>query len=431
MRIAIVGTGIAGNGAAWALSHNKNIDLTIFEQEGRLGGHSATVEVANAKTSVAVDTGFIVYNELNYPHFTNLMSHLGVRTQDSDMSFSLSDEASGQEWCGRSQNVLSGLFARKQNLFSPSFMNMLLEVRKFGKTAIKDLEEGRLTGLSLGEYLDESHFSKELQDYYLIPMGAAIWSMPITRIPDFPAESYVAFFRNHHLLQWDRPVWRTVSGGSREYVKVLTQPFADRIRKNTKVISIRRDTDGVILKTEDGKTEKFDKAIIATHSDQALIMLEDSSEAEQLILGSIKYRSNDVILHKDQRLMPRRRAAWASWNVHQSLQRQEDLCVTYWMNILQDIDKTFPLFVTLNPDRDIPEEHVFGRFSYAHPQFDAAAMTAQTRLNDIQGKRHIWFCGAWTGYGFHEDGLKSGFDVARALGGIIPWEQSPMLEAAE
>jgi predicted NAD/FAD-binding protein len=420
MRIAVIGSGIAGNAAAWALATGSPHEIVVYEQDGRIGGHSATVDIDYDGVTIPVDTGFIVYNELNYPNMTALFAHLGVRTEASDMGFAVSSNAGALEWAGRATNMLDGLFARRRNLVSPSHINMIREMFRFNKAALADRAAGRLTSESIGAYLDRGGYSRRFREEYLIPMGAAIWSMPPRSLVEFPADSFIAFFDNHRLLHWNRPTWRTVSGGSREYVKILTAPFADRIRLNTPVASIRRHDLGVTVTDASGHGERFDQVIIAAHSDQALAMLSDASAEERSVLAGIPYRGNDVWLHRDPALMPKRKAAWAAWNVIQGDDGAE-ITLTYWMNALQNIDKRKPVFVTLNPPAPPRADLTFGRFHYAHPQYRTGATAAQAALPGIQGRSKVWFCGAWTGYGFHEDGLTSGLNVAETLGAVVPW----------
>jgi len=433
MRIAIVGTGIAGNAAAFALTHGSSHRITVYEKDTRPGGHSATVDVDYDGKRIAVDTGFIVYNELNYPNLTALFAHLGVETQDSDMSFALSVRGGRFEWCGRTHDVLNGLFAQRRNFFSPRYIGMLMEVLRFNRMARADRASGFMEGLSLADYLKQRGFSKRFRDGYLVPMGAAIWSMSPSAMLKFPAASFVAFFENHHLMQWNRPVWRTVTGGSRSYVEKISASFRDRIRLGVGVASVERTETGAVVTDTSGASEIYDHVIFASHSDETLAMLKEPSDTERSVLSAVGYRSNDVWLHRDPSLMPKRKRAWAAWNVIQADDPDADVCVTYWMNVLQDLDRDRPLFVTLNPPRPPREDLVFGRFDYAHPQYDGGAIAAQKRLDDIQGRRRTWFCGAWTGYGFHEDGLASGLRVAEALGGSVPWRESGrvMAEAAE
>jgi uncharacterized protein len=431
MRIAVVGTGIAGNSAAWSLVTSTEHDVTVFEKEPRIGGHSATIDIVHGDTPIAVDTGFIVYNELNYPNFVALLAHLGVATEASDMGFSVSSGGGRLEWAGRTTRILDGLFARRRNIISLSHIKMIREMFRFNATALADIAANRLGTITIDEYLTRGRYSARFRDEYLVPMGAAIWSMPPARLARFPAESFLAFFQNHRLLHWNRPTWRTVTGGSRAYVEKLTAPFQHRIRQGVGVAAIKRHDLGVVITDTLGTEEHFDHVIIGAHSDEALAMLPDANEAERAILGAITYRPNDVWLHCDEALMPRRKAAWAAWNVLRANDRQADLTLTYWMNALQNIDRKHPVFVTLNPPVPPRADKVFGRFNYSHPQFDAGAVAAQGRLAQIQGQRHTWFCGAWTGYGFHEDGLKSGLAAAAALGGSVPWRAAATAIPAE
>ena len=436
MRIAVVGTGIAGNAAAWALAGRHQV--TVYEKEQRPGGHSHTVTVDYDGKKIAVDTGFIVYNETNYPELTALFAHLGVDTVASDMSFSVSIDRGRFEWAGRGQTpleTLDGVFAQRSNLVSPSFLWMLREIQRFNRTARADRASGRIERGSLGAYLARHRYTASLVQNYLLPMGAAIWSTPVGEMLDFPAENFLTFFENHRLLHWERPIWRTVRDGSRRYVDKLTARFRDRLRLRTSVVSIERTPHGAVIVDCDGNREIHDHVVIAAHSDQALAMLADASAAERAVLGAIRYRRNAVFLHRDPRLMPQRRRAWASWNFLRAggdVSASSDAAVTYWMNALQNIEQRFPLFVSLNPPFDPRPDLSFTQFVCDHPQYDSAAFAAQKSLAAIQGRRRTWFCGAWTGYGFHEDGLRSGLDVAEALGGSIPWRAPPQLsEAAE
>jgi predicted NAD/FAD-binding protein len=437
MRIAVVGTGIAGNAAAWTLS--KRYPVTVYEREIRLGGHSHTVNIDYDGTRIAVDIGFIVYNELNYPDLTALFDHLGVETTESCMSFSVSADGGRFEWKGGGSNrwqMTRGLFAQPRNLLSPSYLWMLRDILTFNRQSIEDYAAGRLAGLSLGDYFELRKFAPRLLSDYLGPMGAAIWSAPARDMLNFPAENFVAFFRNHRLLQYDRPIWRTVKGGSRNYVEELTNAFLHQVRLGCAVTSIERKARGIVVTDSHGGSETYDHVVIAAHSDQALKMLADADDRERSVLGAIVYSPNTIYLHRDVRLMPRRRRAWASWNFLRRTRHGaalNDVAVTYWMNELQDIDKNKPLFVSLNPPFEPEPALTFGKYICEHPQYDAAAFAAQRRLADIQGKRHTWFCGAWTGYGFHEDGLTSALLVAEALGAAAPWRETPpeLAEAAE
>jgi predicted NAD/FAD-binding protein len=437
MRVAVIGTGIAGNAAAWALS--KRYPVTVYDRELRPGGHSHTVTIDYDGTRIAVDIGFIVYNELNYPDLTALFAHLGVETVESCMSFAVTADAGRFEWKGGGTNWRStagGLFARRRNLLSPSYLWMLRDILTFNQQSVEDYAAGRLAGLTLGEYFKSRHFAPRLLTDYLAPMGAAIWSSPSAEMLDFPAENFVAFFSNHRLLQYDRPVWRTVKGGSQSYVEKLTSAFCGRIRLGCAVTSIERAPHGVVVHDSHGRHDCYNHVVIAAHSDQALAMLSDVDPRERAVLGAIGYSPNTIYLHRDTRLMPKRKRAWASWNFLRWQREgsvQNDVAVTYWMNPLQGIDDDKPLFVSLNPPFEPAPELTFGRYLCEHPQYSAAAFAAQRQLGDIQGQRHTWFCGAWTGYGFHEDGLRSGLDVAEALGAGVPWRNPPpeLAQAAE
>ena len=437
MRVAVIGTGIAGNAAAWSLS--KHYPVTVYERDLRVGGHSHTVSIDYNGTPLAVDTGFIVYNELNYPDLTAMFEYLGVETVESCMSFAVTADTGRFEWKGGGNNwfeTARGLFAQPRNLLSPSYLWMLRDILTFNQQSVEDYAAGKLTGLTLGEYFRTRHFAPRLLTDYLAPMGAAIWSAPASGMLEFPAENFVAFFSNHRLLQYDRPAWRTVKGGSQRYVEKLTAGFRDRIRLGCSVTAIERTSLGAIVHDSRGGSEVYDHVVIASHSDQALAMLPDTDDRERSILGAIGYSPNQIYLHRDIRLMPRRKRAWASWNFLRWPRlgaADNDVSVTYWMNPLQGIDSDKPLFVSLNPPVEPDPELTFGRYVCEHPQYNAAAFAAQKRMSEIQGRRHTWFCGAWTGYGFHEDGLRSGLAVAEALGATAPWRQLPpeLAEAAE
>jgi predicted NAD/FAD-binding protein len=437
MRIAVIGTGIAGNAAAWALS--KRYPVTVYERELRPGGHSHTVTIDYDGEPLAVDVGFIVYNKLNYPELTALFAHLGVETVETRMSFAVSADGGRFEWKGGGaswRETALGLFAQPSNLLSPSYLRMLRHILTFNTSSVEDYAAGRLHGLTLADYFAWRKFAPRLLTDYLAPMGAAIWSAPSDRMMEFPAENFVAFFDNHRLLQYNRPTWRTVKGGSRRYVEKLLAEFTGQLRLGCTVTSIKRTSHGVTIHDGHGRRDSYDHVVVASHSDQALAMLSDASAQERTVLGDISYAPNIVYLHRDPRLMPKRRRAWASWNFlrwRREGAALNDVAVTYWMNALQGIDQSKPLFVSLNPPFEPDPDLTFGRYICDHPQYNAAAFAAQKRLGDIQGQRHTWFCGAWTGYGFHEDGLRSGLAVAQSLGASVPWRAPPpeLAEAAE
>ena len=404
-------------GAAWAL--HKTHDIVVYEKEPRLGGHSHTVDVDYDGVPVAVDIGFIVYNELNYPNLTALFSRLGVATQPSFMTFGFSAANGRLEWQG---NTVRSVFAQKRNVLRPSFHRMWLDILRFRREGLADLHAGRTDGHSLGSYLAANRYSDGFRDNCVLPMGAAIWSSSAKEMLAFPAQSFIRFFENHRLFYFDKPAWRTVAGGSREYVKRLTAPFAQNIRFATPVARINRTATGVDVTDHAGGREHFDQVILACHSDQALALLGDASDGERNVLGALRYAPNKVYLHRDPALMPKRKSVWSSWNY---LARDTEHCaavsVTYWMNALQAIDKQHPLFVSLNPPKPPAAHLTFAEFACEHPQFDAAALVAQRRLHLIQGQRRTWFCGAYSGYGFHEDGLTSGLEIAQRLGATLPW----------
>lgn len=409
---AIVGSGISGMSAAWLLSHRHRV--TLFEADSRVGGHSNTVEAGGTP----VDTGFIVYNERTYPNLTALFRHLDVPVKDSSMSFAVSIDDGRLEYAGSA----AGLFAQARNMTSLRFWTMLKDLARFYRRAPKDLNH--VGDASLGDYLDGIGCGAAFRDDHLYPMAAAIWSTPVSKIPDYPAASFIRFCENHGLLQFlSRPRWKTVDGGSREYVARLTQRFAGDIRTNCPVHLISRDPEGVSITSAAG-TERFDQVVIASHADQALRMLAEPSGDERRLLGAFQYRHNRAVLHSDQSLMPRRRRVWSSWN-YASASRGNDhphLSVTYWMNRLQGISDSQPLFLTLNPLDEPDPALVHREFDYDHPMFDAGAGAAQRDLWSLQGQRGTWFCGAYFGAGFHEDGLQSGLAVAEQAAGVRrPW----------
>lgn len=413
-RIAVIGAGISGLGAAWALARHH--DVAVFEANATPGGHANTVDIDYDGLPIAVDTGFIVFNDWNYPNLTRLFAQLDVPAIKSDMSFAVSVGQGELEWSG---NNLATLFAQKRNLLRPGFHRMWRDILRFNKGAVADLAASRMTGLSLGDYLARGRYSDSFMLDYLLPMGAAIWSAPLAEMMEFPAETFANFFRNHGLLSIDdRPQWYTVQGGSREYVKRLLANGDFALHLHTPVHAVQRTEDGVSVITARGTTH-FDQVVLACHADQALRLLDDQATSQQRsLLGSFRFQPNRAVLHRDPALMPRRRKVWASWNYlsepRRDLQRRVGL--TYWMNLLQSIDANRPLFVTMNPVTEPREDMIFAEFAYEHPLFDRAAIDAQARLHEIQGQDRLWFCGAWCKYGFHEDGFTAGLRVAEALG---------------
>lgn len=425
MKIAVIGSGISGNVAAYHLSRQH--DVTLFEKRDRLGGHSATVDITynDPDDRMSVDTGFIVYNELNYPGLTQLFAELGVETEPSNMSFGFSANKGALEWSGQS---LSTVFAQKRNLLNPLFWLMLRDIFRFNKAAARDHESGISGDETLGEWLDRYSFSTQFRNRYLLPMGAAIWSTPASEIQAFPARSFLHFFYNHRLINLDRPQWRTVRGGSREYVRKLAEASDIKTVLDAPVTGVER-RDNQVWVTSKGETEQFDEVIFATHSDQALAALTDASPEEREILAAVRYLPNQVYLHRDKNLMPKRENVWSSWNYLTDGQVAGSgfMTVSYWMNLLQNLDHAKPVFVTLNPPAPPAPDTIFGHYVYDHPQFDKAALRAQEALPSIQGVNGVWFCGAWTGYGFHEDGLQSALRVCQALEAT----SGPVQEAAE
>ena len=420
LNIADVGSGISGMSAAWLLSQAH--DVTVYESEERLGGHTNTVEApGKSGAPVPVDTGFIVYNNVNYPNLVALFAHLQVPTKPSEMSLAVSVDDGHLEY---GTSTIGQVFAQRRNIVRPRFWSMLNDLLRFYREAPKFREEGD-TVTSLGAYLDRGKYGRPFQHDHLLPMAAAIWSTPSGRIRDYPADAMIRFCENHGLLKvTGRPEWRTVDGGSREYVKRLTAAYADRVRTGRGIRRIARDADGVTVTDATGESTRFDQIVIAAHADQALKMLSDPSADESALLGAFGYTANLTILHRDAALMPRRKSIWSSWNylARRGKSAETELCVTYWMNRLQSLPLDNPLFVTLNPITPPRPDSVIYTAHYEHPVFDEAAIRAQRKLWQLQGQRNTWFCGAYFGSGFHEDGLQSGLAVAEALGGVRrPW----------
>ena len=402
MRIAVVGTGIAGLVAA-RLAHAEH-EVTVFEAGSWIGGHAHAVDVDSSVGTLPVDTGFLVYNREGYPEFTRLLAELEVPTQESDMSFSVRCDASGLEYNGSSVNAL---FAQRSNLFRPSFYRMVGDILRFYREA-QGLSEIDGPGPSLGDYLAAGGYSQAFIDQHLLPMGAAIWSAPLDSMREFPVKYFVRFFQQHGMMQVrDRPQWRTITGGSGEYVRRLVQPFRDRIRLSSPVLQVSRHRDRVELTTAGAGTEDFDEVFLALHADQALSILADPTATERELLSAMPYQENDVVLHRDERLLPRRRLAHASWNYHLVDRETGRAAVTYYLNRLQGLPVPEPYLVTLNRSEAIREERILQRFTYHHPSYTAAGFAARRRHHEISGRTRTHFCGAYWGYGFHEDGVVS------------------------
>ncbi|MTI14728.1 NAD(P)/FAD-dependent oxidoreductase [Sansalvadorimonas verongulae] len=429
LNVAVVGSGISGLSCAWLLSRQHKV--TLFEKDDRFGGHSHTVVVKgeDEQKAVPVDTGFIVFNEKTYPNLTAFFEYLGVPVAKTDMSFAVSIDQGRTEYAGTD---LNGLFAQRSNLFNPVFWKMLIDLLRFYR-ASPTWEKLLAPDVTLGELLKTHKFSKTFINDHLVPMGAAIWSTPASKMLDYPALAFLRFCQNHGLLQLtSRPQWMTVEGGSREYVSRIISQIQNASEgsstlQHSCVRKIKRYADQVVITDIQGREQAFDHVVMACHADTSLRLLDEPDELEQLLLGSFTFQRNRAILHSDSSFMPRNTKAWASWNYlfnsqsHNQQKAEDDRgpSVTYWMNRLQHLEGK-PLFVTLNPDTDPREIH--GSYLYDHPVFDTAALEAQQRLWELQGRQRTWHCGAWFGYGFHEDGLQSGLAVAEALGGQRrPW----------
>jgi predicted NAD/FAD-binding protein len=415
--IAVVGSGISGLACAWLLHRAHRV--TVFEADARVGGHSNTVQARIDGADIAVDTGFIVYNEPCYPNLTRLFAELKVATAPTDMSFAVSLEGGAYEYAGKD---LPGLFAQPGNILKPRFWSMIRDLLRFYREAPRDRDA--MGEQTLDDYLAAHGYGAAFRDDHLYPMAAAIWSTPAIDVGGQPAANFVRFCENHGLLRiLGRPQWRTVAGGSKVYVAKLTEPFAKRIETARPIVSILRDAEGVELIDASGGRQRFDAVVIAAHADQALKMLAAPSEAERRLLGAFRYGRNEAVLHRDVTLMPRRRAAWAAWNyLSDGSGPERRLSVTYWMNQLQPLGAAPPLFVTLNPLRAPAPETVVQSQTYEHPQFTRETMRAQKDLWDLQGQNKTWFCGAYFGAGFHEDGLQAGLAAAEDLGGVPrPW----------
>ena len=418
--IAVIGSGISGLSSAWLLSQRHNV--TLIEREPRLGGHSNTVDAPGPSGPVPVDTGFIVYNPETYPNLVALLDHLGAPTAPTLMGFAVSLDNGAYEYSGA--NAL-GMFGQLSNLLNPMHYRMVGEILRFFREAPRVLDEPTARRQSLGEYLKAENYSATFIERHVLPMAAAIWSTPSARVLEFPVASFVRFYTSHGLMRVrNRPEWRTVAGGSREYVRRLASAFHGRIETGSTAVRVTRDADGAWVKTStDADARRFDACVFACHADETLQLLADGDAHERALLGAFRYTTNRAVLHTDPSFMPRRRRIWTSWNyLGTQGESGRELAVTYWMNALQPLDTPRDYFVTLNPHRPIAPGEFITSIDYQHPQFDQAAIDAQRRLWSLQGRRRSWFCGSYFGYGFHEDGLQSGLAVAELLGGVRrPW----------
>ena len=404
MKIAVIGSGISGLSAAYYLSKKFKVDL--FEQEDYFGGHSYTYDIKNQKKTIPVDLGFIVFNELTYPNLLNFFKELEVPFEKSDMSFAVSIQGSNIEYGGRG---LKAIFANKSNIFNFNFLKMIIEIVSFYKNAPL-LIKNNLDGETLGSYLDKSNFSKYLVEYHIIPMVAAIWSMPFSKARDIPLKLFLNFFINHGLFKLrNRPQWYTVTGRSRTYVKKVLNEISGEIFKNYKVISVNRNENNVRIKIGEDYLD-YDHIVLASHADQSLKMLDKPTEEEQRILSKFKYVSNQAILHSDEKLMPKKKLAWSSWN---SISNGKQTSVTYWLNNLQNLKSDNNFFLTLNPFCEINKKSIIKKINFTHPHFNSDTLKYQKSLFSLQGKKRTWYCGSYFGYGFHEDGIKSTINLMK------------------
>ena len=408
MKVAVIGTGIAGNVAAYELS--KEHEVTMYEANDYVGGHTNTHIINVNNEDFAIDTGFIVFNYRTYPQFTRLLNELNVAVQATNMSFSVKNERSGLEYNG---NTINSLFAQRSNIFRPSFLRMVKDILRFNKEAVLSLEHEDAE-LPLGEYLHKYKYSSEFRDHYIIPMGAAIWSTEPGLMQQFPARFFIRFFHNHGLLTVnDRPVWHVIKGGSSQYLEPLTRPFRDNIRTSTPVSAIHRTSTHVDIVTEKYGKERFDAVFIATHSDQALKLLSDPTKAESEVLGAIPYQKNEAVLHTDESLLPRRKLAWAAWNYHILGENTGRVALTYNMNILQGIESDITFNVTLNNTDAVNPSKIIKTVEYDHPLFSPESVSAQERHEEVNGTYRTWYCGAYWRNGFHEDGVVSALDAVK------------------
>ena len=409
-RIAIIGTGISGLVAAHRLHHQ--FELTLFEKNDYIGGHTQTHNIEHLGRSYAIDTGFIVFNDWTYPEFIHLLEELGVRSQPSTMSFSVRCERTGLEYNGTNLNAL---FAQRRNLFSPRFYGMIRDILRFNREAPRFLENGD-DQQTLGDFIRQGAYGSAFREQYIIPMGAAIWSAAPDAMLNFPARFFIRFFKNHGMLSVDeRPIWRVIHGGSNRYIPPLVAPFRERIRLSTPVQAVERRSDRVTLQLSNGNREDFDRVIFACHSDEAYALLNDPSGQERKVMGGLRYQANETVLHTDTRMLPSRRLAWAAWNYHIPRKTSHRVAVTYNMNILQGLKSDTTFCVTLNHFEDIDPAKVLKRITYHHPAYTPETLEAQALHGSISGVNRTYYAGAYWGFGFHEDGVRSGLRVANQI----------------
>ena len=417
--IAVIGSGIAGLSAAWLLSKRNRV--TIYEADNHIGGHANTVDVDTPDGRIAVDTGFIVYYERNYPNLTALFKHLGAATESTEMSFALSLDGGAYEYAG---SGAQGFFGQRRNLARPGHWRLMMDIARFFRTAPARIVRYP-AATTLGDFVRREGYSDGFVHNHIIPMGAAIWSTAMDAMLAFPARSFIDFYRNHGMLQFrERPAWRTVTGGSRNYVELLVADGGFEVQRNNPARRVVRHQNYIHISDDRGVVRPFDHVVMATHADQALRLLDEPDPLEAKLLGAFQYQTNRAVLHRDRRWMPRRKKLWSSWNYLKRRQGFEDsLCVTYWMDRLQNLEIATNLFLTLNPAGPIHPKAIEAVFDYDHPVFSASAIEAQKSLWALQGARRTWFCGSYFGYGFHEDGAQSGLAVAEQLGGLRrPWQ---------
>ncbi len=425
-KIAVIGTGISGLSAAFFL--NRKHDVTVYEKQLRPGGHSRTVDIDYGGTEISVDTGFIVFNERNYPNLTALFRSLEIPIKNSDMTFALTVDDGWLEWGAKDLNAI---FGQRRNLFRPNFLRLFADVMRFNNYALAEVS--RFPHMTVGEMIHSLRLGEWFQHHYLQPMAGAIWSCPPGQVLQFPASSLVQFFANHSLLSVrGQPQWLTINGGSKIYVEKLSKALGTRLRTNCGVTAVVRTPQGVRVTDTNGGLSTYDQVVFACHSDEALTILRDATDTESAALGAIRYQPNFAVLHRDPSFMPKKKACWASWVYNSDRESNSpSVSVTYWMNSLQRIDKRHPLFVTINPARKIDQKDIFDSCTFAHPVFDFAAIRAQKALMDIQGRNNTWYCGAYLGHGFHEDGLVSAMCVAEQLGSPAHWSLPKPRSAAQ